>query len=265
MFYVYMHVNKINNKKYIGITRRNPEVRWYNGKGYGHNQYFTNAINKYGWNNFEHIILFSNLTESEACLKEQELIKYYKSNTHSFGYNLESGGKYFNVNELTKKKISESSKGKKLSNKTKNKISNSEKGKIVSKETRDKISKANIERFKNPLERQKISETQKRVRKGEIHSAEHNRKVSEALKGKKYIHQGNLLKYVKAEDLDYYLSAGWKLGKIDKIEKEKKSMSEIKKGGCWICKLDKTKYVNSSDLVLYIQQGWQRGRKYKYE
>ena len=69
---VYMHKNKINGKVYIGITYQNVKYRWRkNGEGYK-KQKFYNAIKKYGWDNFEHIILFENLTFEEACLKEQE-------------------------------------------------------------------------------------------------------------------------------------------------------------------------------------------------
>lgn len=262
MFSVYIHTNIINNKKYVGITSRNPKYRWYNGKGYNHNEYFTNAINKYGWDNFRHDILYTNLTEQEACLKEQELIALYKSNQHNYGYNLESGGRYFKVNDLTKEKISKSLRGRVITNEIKQKISNSEKGKVVSKETRKKISETNKKRFKDPNERYKCGNS---VRgKHPIHSDIHNQHVSEALKGKKYIHKGNKLKYVKLEELDLYIQKGWKLGKKDKINKIKRTMSEIKKGGHWICNKDnKTKYVNSSDLVLYLQQGWQKGRKFK--
>ena len=155
MFIVYVHTNMINHKKYVGITSREPEARWYNGKGYSHNNYFTNAINKYGWDNFSHEILYTDLTEQEACLKERELISLYKSNSHEYGYNLESGGRYFKVNDSTKEKISKSLKGRVVSEETKAKISISEKGKKVSEETREKISKANIERFKDPNERYK--------------------------------------------------------------------------------------------------------------
>jgi hypothetical protein len=29
-----MHINKINNKKYVGITKQKPEKRWSNGNHY---------------------------------------------------------------------------------------------------------------------------------------------------------------------------------------------------------------------------------------
>ena len=47
---VYMHVNKINNKKYIGITKqKTPESRWgANGVNYKGSPHFYAAIKKYG-------------------------------------------------------------------------------------------------------------------------------------------------------------------------------------------------------------------------
>lgn len=88
---VYYHKNKINNKYYIGITKQNVNKRWgKNGKNY-YTQYFGYAIQKYGWDNFEHGILFDNLTETEAKNKEIELIKKYNS-LHPNGYNLTVGG-----------------------------------------------------------------------------------------------------------------------------------------------------------------------------
>lgn len=52
---VYMHTCP-NDKVYIGITKRKPSVRWNNGKGYQHNEYFSRAIEKYGWESFKHDI-----------------------------------------------------------------------------------------------------------------------------------------------------------------------------------------------------------------
>ena len=48
-FTVYCHTNKINGKKYIGITSKKPEYRWNNGKGYSTQIVFARAIEKYGW------------------------------------------------------------------------------------------------------------------------------------------------------------------------------------------------------------------------
>lgn len=104
---VYMHTLKIDGRKYIGITNRNPKIRWANGKGYHHNAYFTNAINKYGWNNFKHEILFENLSKEQACLKEQALIKLFHTTEHNFGFNMTSGGEHCEFSEevLAKKRF----------------------------------------------------------------------------------------------------------------------------------------------------------------
>lgn len=92
---VYMHVNKIDNKKYVGITKMKPERRWgKNGRRYRDTLYFKNAIEKYGWDNFDHLILFEELTQEEAKQKEIEMIAKYKSNDRRFGYNLTAGGRY---------------------------------------------------------------------------------------------------------------------------------------------------------------------------
>lgn len=47
---VYMHINNVNRKKYIGITSQDPEDRWKNGKGYKSQTVFWNAVEKYGFN-----------------------------------------------------------------------------------------------------------------------------------------------------------------------------------------------------------------------
>ena len=107
---IYCHLNKINGKRYIGQTKTSVQKRWgHNGYEYTHkspNSLFAKAINKYGWNNFEHQILFENLTKEEADQKEIELIAFYKSNNKNYGYNLTAGGNSNTLNEEQKEQRS---------------------------------------------------------------------------------------------------------------------------------------------------------------
>lgn len=90
-YIVYKHTNKISQKCYIGITGQEKyKKRWQNGLGYLHQTKFYNAIKKYGWDNFTHEILFSDLSLEEACQLEKELIIKYDSISN--GYNLNEGG-----------------------------------------------------------------------------------------------------------------------------------------------------------------------------
>lgn len=86
---VYMHKSP-SGKVYIGVTKRNLEIRWANGEGYKTCPIFYNAIRKYGWENIEHKLLFENLNDISAKLIEIDLIYYYKSINMS--YNLTDGG-----------------------------------------------------------------------------------------------------------------------------------------------------------------------------
>lgn len=86
---IYLHRNLLNGKVYIGQTTQLPSQRWKNGHGYSANMHFRSAINKYGWDNFEHIILEDfNGTPEEAAKKEQEYIIIYNSLDPNFGYNI---------------------------------------------------------------------------------------------------------------------------------------------------------------------------------
>jgi group I intron endonuclease len=95
-FTVYCHTNKINGKKYIGITSKKPEHRWNNGKGYSTQIVFARAIEKYGWENFDHTILETNIaTLKEANKKERYYISLYHTwlgDENCCGYNKTPGG-----------------------------------------------------------------------------------------------------------------------------------------------------------------------------
>lgn len=174
-----MHTNKINDKKYVGITSRYPKIRWgNNGCGYRESQpCFRNAIQKYGWNNFEHEIIANNLTLEEANELEKELIKKYHTciyDEECHGYNMTYGGdegrRNTVVSDETKLKMSIAHTGEKNgfygkhhSEETKELLSlqrkgnntgedNSFYGKQHSEETKNKLSKFASERTgeKNP-------------------------------------------------------------------------------------------------------------------
>ena len=92
LYCVYMHTSP-SNKRYIGITSLNPpSKRWRDGHGYSHNKHFSNAIKKYGWDNFTHEIVADNLTKEEAEKMEVELIEKYNTFNSNNGYNGTSGG-----------------------------------------------------------------------------------------------------------------------------------------------------------------------------
>ncbi len=88
---VYKHTNKKNGKVYIGMTSQRPETRWGNGKNYWANKHFSNAINKYGWDGFEHKVLRTNMRKRKASLMESKLIKRYNATNPKFGYNIYKG------------------------------------------------------------------------------------------------------------------------------------------------------------------------------
>lgn len=127
---VYMHTNKKNGKKYIGITgQESVRRRWKNGKGYSKCPVFYNAIKKYGWDGFEHEVLFDGLSKEEAEAKEIELISLYKSNNNKFGYNVENGGRVSKMSEAQKEHLRTINTGKKHTEETKKKMSASHIGK----------------------------------------------------------------------------------------------------------------------------------------
>ena len=89
---VYIHRNKTNGKVYVGITCRPLEERWNNGKGYNPDSHFGRAIQKYGWDGFEHEIVRENLCRADANEHEKKLIQQYDSTNREKGYNTTEGG-----------------------------------------------------------------------------------------------------------------------------------------------------------------------------
>lgn len=126
---VYVHTSP-SGKYYVGMTGQDVKSRWHGGAGYRGQIYFYHAIQKYGWDNFEHEVVASHLTKEEAANFEKLLIRELKQNDPQFGYNITDGGEGHtgisgeknpmwgkHHTEEARKKIAEAGLGKKAWNK----------------------------------------------------------------------------------------------------------------------------------------------------
>lgn len=210
---IYMATNLINGKAYVGQTVGSLEQRKrrhisaaLNKRG---NYYFSKSIRKYGSDNFDWKILHDNITNiNELNRLEIFYIGYY--NTYNDGYNLTEGGNGsvgYIPSIRIRKKMSDAHKGNRHSMASRKKISESEKGKknhnygkSPSVETRKKLSEARKGKYcgeNHPMygkshsieTRRRISEAkrgEKNHNYGKCFSEEHKRKISEAHKGKRF-------------------------------------------------------------------------------
>lgn len=92
-FMLYCHINRINYKMYFGITKNNISQRYHGSHGYKGCTSFYNAIKKYGWDNFEHIVVLDNLSREDAEFAERFAIAHFNTTNPKKGYNIQSGGK----------------------------------------------------------------------------------------------------------------------------------------------------------------------------
>jgi group I intron endonuclease len=100
---IYVHINKINGKAYVGQTIQTLQHRWGGGSLYSTCTCFYRAIQKYGWDNFEHKILECGLNDDELNERERYWIEKYNSIQN--GYNIREGGNNQHLTEEHKEKI----------------------------------------------------------------------------------------------------------------------------------------------------------------
>lgn len=192
-YVVYAHIAP-NGKYYIGLTSQDCRYRWCNGKGYNKQILFFRAINKYGWENFRHEILFHGLTHEQAVQKEREMICKYKSNNPKYGYNNTEGGEgvtgYRHTPEA-RQKISLAGIGHVISEDGRRRISESMKGNQYTKgykhteQTKQKLSIINKGRKMSEESKRKMSEAAKgRKSHTTPHSIETKQKISEKMKNR---------------------------------------------------------------------------------
>lgn len=136
IFCVYIHENIANGKVYVGITSQQPKNRFREGgkgyfTGYQNPTAFQNAVLKYGWSGFRHIIVAKGLSEERAKTAERGIIRLFSANDHVHGYNLTEGGDGtcgYVCSEEVRKARSERMKGVVFSNETRKKMSEAKRG-----------------------------------------------------------------------------------------------------------------------------------------
>ena len=178
MYYIYLIVNKVNGKTYVG--QRKSSKKWYEDKYMGSGKLLKPAKKKYGIENFEKFLIQYCYSKEETDKAEKFWIAEYRRRGKA-EYNIADGGQGGNLAHAWNK-------GKKLSDEHKKKLSEAHKGKSVwnkgkpcSEETKKKISEANTGRHHTDEVKRKMSEQ----RKGKHHSEEWTRKISESNKGRR--------------------------------------------------------------------------------
>lgn len=165
MYTVYQHKNKVNGKMYFGITGRNPEDRFgKDGSGYQSSPHFYSAIQKYGWDAFEHNILYEGCTKEQACELEKMLILKYRTQDRERGYNVLEGGDAPVIPPEIREKMSLALRGNTngahpCADEAKRKISAAIKGKPFTEEHKQRLSEAAKRRKRGPCS----EETKKRI------------------------------------------------------------------------------------------------------
>ena len=181
---VYRHISP-SGKIYIGITSRDPKRRWNCGKSYEHCVKFYAAIQKYGWDNIKHEILFTSLSEERAKKLEIELIRHYK--WMSISYNLTDGGDGwlgYHHSDVTKEKLS-------LLNSGEN---NPMYGKHLSEEAKQKLREQNLGEL-NPMF-------------GKAHSEEAKQNISQKNKKPKPEGFGDKIRKARSKPIEQYDKEG---------------------------------------------------------
>ena len=203
--YIYKITNNLNGKMYIGMHRSKSFDESYWGSG----KIITDAINKYGKDNFSREVILECDSEDELCKAEERIIRELNCVESDEYYNLKDGGvgkfpvflgeangmygvhrfgelnpnygKHHVFSDEIRKKMSDAHKGKKLSDYHRQRISEGNKGRKMSDETKLKLSI----KAKNRVGWHHTEETKLKMSKNNaMNKEEHRIKVSKALRGR---------------------------------------------------------------------------------
>ena len=109
---IYLLWNKCNNKFYVGqtILKFKDRLNCHKNDSKKKNNKINRAISKYGWNNFDKLIL--DVAHSKEDLDQLEIFYIDKFQAIKFGYNIRFGGSKGKLSQSTKDKISNVKKNK---------------------------------------------------------------------------------------------------------------------------------------------------------
>ena len=106
---IYKATCLVNGKKYFGQTReKDPNTRFQGHKTEakcGTDTRFYRAIRKYGFENFEFVVVQEWDTAEEANRAERWWIKEFRTQDPSTGYNTDVGGTYFGITPESRERI----------------------------------------------------------------------------------------------------------------------------------------------------------------
>lgn len=108
MINIYQITNLINNKKYIGQTKKSIEKRFQEHISESKNNpkyKIHRAINKYGEKNFIIDIIMQCDNQNEANISEIKYIEKFKTQNNEYGYNIASGGQGGDIKSVSQKYI----------------------------------------------------------------------------------------------------------------------------------------------------------------
>ena len=211
--YIYMTINILNGKRYIGQHKSGKFVTKYCYVGSG--RYLLKSVNKYGLENFAVELIDIAYSQKELNLKEEYWIEYYNAVKDPMFYNISessAGNTIAGLSDEEKLIVH-----KNMSNSQKsNKNAHGKKGKPLSDINKKRIGDANRGNNhwtkKNGMTKEyldKITNNLPRNQKGINHPLYGKKGYTS---GKVWINNGILNKMINKELLDEYLSNGWYIG-----------------------------------------------------
>lgn len=168
---IYLAVNKINGKAYVGKTSKTLEHRRACHEAMStcdEGWYFQRAIKKHGKENFEWHEVYSDVPTCDLGMLESECVSWFNTRAPN-GYNLSNGG--------------EGNPGYKFTQEQKDHLSRVHKGKPLPALFLERARQANLGKKKGPLNEETKNKISKRL-KGRKQTDEHRRKNSQANKGR---------------------------------------------------------------------------------